>query len=229
VFVSVFLGGPSSSFEIYVMNSDGSGRRRLTNNLAADNFPTWSPDGRKILFESRRDGNREIYVMRADGSNQTRLTDYSGVDFTARYHPEGHRIAFDRAPGDGNAGPFAVYTMRPDGTRIRKLSEDTLQAGAPDWSPGGDRLVFQNNNCFTCPSSDLFAMNPAGRHVRQLTNDFGNNLWGHFSPGGRRIAFTHEDPPIDFTHEEIYTMNADGSGRVNITNTPTVDEFGADW
>jgi TolB protein len=47
---------------------------RLTNNAASDVNPGWSPDGKKIVFHSLRDGNREIYVMNADGSNPTRLT-----------------------------------------------------------------------------------------------------------------------------------------------------------
>ena len=61
--------------EIYVMNADGSGQTRLTNNPAVDRDPAWSPDGRQIVFASTRDdslvGNVEIYVMNADGSGQT--------------------------------------------------------------------------------------------------------------------------------------------------------------
>jgi Tol biopolymer transport system component len=56
------------------MNADGSGLRRLASNLAKDPFWSWSPDGHKIAFASRRDGNPEIYAMNADGSELRRLT-----------------------------------------------------------------------------------------------------------------------------------------------------------
>ena len=60
--------------EIYVMNIDGSGITRLTDNPAGDFHPAWSPDGTRIAFVSGSDGNQEIYVMGADGSDVTRLT-----------------------------------------------------------------------------------------------------------------------------------------------------------
>ena len=93
--------GPYDSYDIYVINSDGSNQRRLTNNTfmpGADFSPTWSPDGRSIVFTSKRDrdsNNYEIYVMGADGSNQRRLTNNSDNDFAPSWSPDGRLIAFD--------------------------------------------------------------------------------------------------------------------------------------
>jgi serine/threonine protein kinase len=70
-----FVSYRDGNAEIYLMDSDGSQPVNLTNNLAEDTYPTWSPDGSQIAFTSNRDGDREIFVMRADGSHPTNLTD----------------------------------------------------------------------------------------------------------------------------------------------------------
>jgi len=67
------------------MDSDGSHPVNLTNNLAEDRRPTWSPDGSQIAFTSNRDGDREIFVMGADGSKPTNLTNNSVDDWAPHW------------------------------------------------------------------------------------------------------------------------------------------------
>ena len=71
----------------YIMNVDGSGVSRLTDNSANDEHPDWSPDGRRIAFISDRDGDYEIYVMNADGSDVIQLTDNSTDDVLPSWSP----------------------------------------------------------------------------------------------------------------------------------------------
>src|SRR5262245_57417341 len=91
-----------SNYEIYVMNSNGTGQTNLTNNAESDQLPAWSPDGNKIAFESDRDGSTsEIYVMNADGTGQTRLTNNSANDYGPHWSPDGSKMTFTSSR-DGN-------------------------------------------------------------------------------------------------------------------------------
>jgi Tol biopolymer transport system component len=101
----VFHSERDGNMEIYVMNTDGSDQRRLTNNDADDVCPAWSPDGTQIAFVSNRGGNDEIYVMNADGSGQRRLTNNDADDGFPAWSPDGMRIAFD----SGRGGDWEIY------------------------------------------------------------------------------------------------------------------------
>jgi dipeptidyl aminopeptidase/acylaminoacyl peptidase len=83
-----FASNRDENEEIYVMNADGTGQVRLTDEVGFDASPRWSPDGTKIVFESDRDGgNHEIYVMNADGTGQTRFTNNPGSDSAPDWQP----------------------------------------------------------------------------------------------------------------------------------------------
>ena len=69
------------------MNANGTGQIRLTDMVGSDTSPRWSPDGKKIVFESDRDGNREIYTMNADGTSQTRVTNDPAADTAPDWQP----------------------------------------------------------------------------------------------------------------------------------------------
>ncbi|TMB69356.1 MAG: hypothetical protein E6J43_04485, partial [Chloroflexi bacterium] len=123
----------SENRDIYIMNVDGSALTRLTDNPAEDIEPSFSPDGTRLVFTSRRDGNREIYVMNADGSQQTRLTNEPADDFHPDWSPEASHIVFT-STRDGNR---EIYSMASDGTGPVRLTAHEADDFQPAWSPLG--------------------------------------------------------------------------------------------
>lgn len=83
-----FTSDRDGNLEIYVMNSDGSGLRRLTDDPSNDEYPTWSPDGQWIAFHSDRDGDIDIYIMRPNGSDLRQLTNNNDSDTQPSWSPE---------------------------------------------------------------------------------------------------------------------------------------------
>ncbi|MBM3934780.1 MAG: hypothetical protein FJ319_10855 [SAR202 cluster bacterium] len=139
--------------ELYVMNADGTGVQRLTNNDKADLNPSWSPDGTQLAFQSNRDGDYEIFVMNADGSEQKQLTSNNRVDSDPAWSPDGAWIAFssNRAQTEfeehtGASGQvFSIFLMRPDGSEQQNRSASIIRNdGAPRWSPDGRFILFDS-------------------------------------------------------------------------------------
>jgi len=110
------------------MNADSGGVTRLTNDPAAERFPSWSPDGKKIAFFSNRDGNGDIYIMNADGSGVTRLTDPLDRCAMPAWSPDGRQIAMECMHDEDPE----IYVMNADGSGLTRLTnnsgEDWLQS-----------------------------------------------------------------------------------------------------
>ena len=121
-------------YEIYVMNADGSGQRRLTQNRVSDNDPQWSPDGRRIAFLRgvRRGGawKADLYVMNADGSEQRNLGGRPVPWFGCAWSPDGKLIAFTRGRG------YEVAVVNADGGGLRDLTHSRTGNFFGAWSPG---------------------------------------------------------------------------------------------
>lgn len=196
----VFVSRRNGNAEIYSMNADGSNQTRLTNNSADDQQPCWSPDGTKIVFRSNRDGGNEIYTMNADGSNVVRVTNNGSNDFGPAWSPDGTKIAF---VSDRNGNVNDIYVMNVDGSGVVNL---TNGAGGtkPAWSPNGSKIAFDGINVMNADGTGRTHIGPA------------TGSEPSWSPDGTKIAFII----VNGQTADIYTMNADGSNQVRITNTP---------
>jgi TolB protein len=209
-------GGPCNK-EIFVINADGSGLRRLTRNAGADSAPAWSPDGQKIAWTSRGHGTgTDVFVMNADGSDQQNLTPKPGNQLEPRWSPDGHAILFTATPPGQPRSPAGwpyddVYAINADGSGLRNLTH-TPEAGErdPAWSPDGQHIAFSRLVAGPPWEVRIVVMNAdgGGKHAVAVTHKVGDAQWTGatigWSPDGRRIEFDD--------HDAIYVVNADGSG-----------------
>ena len=165
--------------------------------LYLGNFPTWSPDGRRIAFVSsfRLGGKSDVNIMAADGTglHRVRLSAPKHADFPPRWSPDGTRLAFLVGEEAQDGVTFAIYTVRADGTRLRRLA---AARSNPAWSPDGGRLAFGQVN--RDGDLHLHTMAADGTDVRQITaapigpfseSDYPWIWWLAWSPDGTRLLY----------------------------------------
>jgi len=195
--------------EIYLMDGDFTNPQRLTDNTNADSMPTLSPDGKgRIIFDSNRKrilgverlNVSDLFLMKDDGSLQTFLVRGS----SATWSPDSQSIAFHRS-ASGTGEPIRI----PD-------------LGAPT----------TDSDIFVAKVCDLIA----GLPPTNITNSTGEiDDDASWSPDGQKILWTAhkvgDNPlyPLFRPSQEIFVMNADGSGRVNLTNSVGVEERAPTW
>ncbi len=209
----VFVRGSN----IFTANVDGSNAVALTN-TQRDNEPAWSPDGTKIVFESRRDilTAREIYSMNYDGTNLVRLTTNTIEDFHPTFSPDGTKILFV-SNRDGNE---EIYVINADGTNPVRLTNNQVPDRHPTFSPDGSKIAYSggvSNGPGSAPFQFIFTMNADGTNPVQITNSGSPGLQDitpSFSPDGARIIFARYNGG-PFT-SEFYTVNADGTNQTLI-------------
>jgi Tol biopolymer transport system component len=125
------LAAPGLNLDIYTINRDGTGLRRLTTDAGVDAESDWSPDGRRIAFNSNRDGDHELYVMDTDGRHPRQLTRNQATDRQPEWSPTGHRLAYASDVG----GTDDIWVMNANGSRARNVTDDAHFDERPAWQP----------------------------------------------------------------------------------------------
>ncbi len=208
---------PLDRYDIYTVNRDGSSNKRITFNNVYTAESVLSPDGRKIVFTSLKDGDLDIYTMNSDGSDVRRLTSTPGYDGGGWWSPDGKEIVY-RAnhPKDstelkqyrdylskGLVRPSKVelFLMNADGSNQRQITNLGGANFGPSWTPDGKRIVFSSN--YKNPRSgnfDIYLINRDGSGLEQITFDESFDGFPMFSPDGKKLIWAsnrHANKPTE--------------------------------
>ena len=208
--------GINDNDEIFVVRSDGTGRRNLTNDPANDWGPDWSPDGSTIAFNSDRAGGvMGGYLMHPDGSDVRRIDVPTWIEYPS-WSPDGTRLAFMGAIGND----YEIFTIELATRTVTRLTHTPGQDGWPAWSPDGRTIAFSSmrDDCaFTgqapeCwrsgdidPHRDVWQMDADGGHPRRVSPEF-----------GQFVAWSPDGAYLLVTGYALYVIRPDGSGRLEL-------------
>jgi Tol biopolymer transport system component len=215
------------------INADGSGFTQLP---IPPGFPiggcnVWSADGSRLACgfggfdppQPQRDG---MYTLRAsDGGDPFQVTTQPGEDGADDYSPDGARIVFFRTDySRPEKVQTALFVVNVDGSGLRRLSSWGLGGFTASWSPDGQWILFD-------AKVRIWIVHPDGSGLQKILIDTGGRPYRArepvWSPDGTMIALSMRIVE-DGQHRDIYTMRPDGTNLVQVTSSPTTDEF-PDW
>jgi TolB protein len=159
-----FQSDRDGNWEIYKTDPNGVRQIRLTNNVASDEAPAWSPDERQIAFQSDRDGNWELYLMDGNGRNVRRLTNNPAADRNPSWSPDGQWIVFE----SNRDGVFDLYKLNVQSGVVIRLTQNAGNNTAPAWKPYCNYVFFQSNRD---GDYEVYRMNDDGTGQMNLTRE----------------------------------------------------------
>jgi len=161
------------------MNVDGTKPNNITKDEVEHLYPTWSPDGNRIVYQSDEKGGWNIFLVNSDGSNETCLTcSQQGAFYSPAWSPDGNQIAFTvQTTKDESSREICV--MNIDGVDMNCLTNNSYYEDNPAWSPDGKMLAFTSAQD---GDWDIYTMNMDGSGVRQVVNNTGKDYFPAWQP-----------------------------------------------
>lgn len=204
----IAFSGSTSNDErqnIFLVDVDGTNLHKMARiTRRGDTMPSWAPDERRLAVMRIIGSTAVVDRVRTDGSHRKKLVGFEG--WSPQWSPDGRFVTVHER---------GLFLVRSDGTHLWRLVR--RRVGGVDWHPTLRKLVFPKG---LGKEADLFEMNLNTGRQKRLTNDYPigdrSPVW---SPDGTKIAFVRRDAP----NEDVYIMNADGTGVTRLTESPRRD------
>jgi TolB protein len=213
-----FVSTRTGSAEVFVMAADGSHQRPATSNGSINNFPAWSPDGDAIVYTSYRYQDRPLLFVSTRGRGHPgrllQRLDGVGSEFRGVFSPDGKRLAVVLTrPGLSSD----IYTVQPDGRKLKQLTAGGAIEVSPSWSPDGRSLAFVSDRS---GFPQVYVMDADGSNQRRLTFQGTYNTNPAWSPDGKWIAYESRVGG----QFDIWLIDPEGTVNVPIITHPRSDE-----
>ena len=205
----------SSSWELWVTDTNGDVKKQLATGLAADARATWSPDGTRLAYVSEQAGPPDIWVLDLTTGEPTQLTQTDTTETDPAWSPDGRSIAYSTQI-EGNLDIYKLSVDDPAAAPVR-LTEDAAADADPAWHPLDGSLAFARD--FGSGNREIFTMNGEGANEQQLTDTPAAEEDPAWEPSGAYIAFEsdRDKPAGDDDEYEIYVMLPDGTDVRRLT------------
>jgi Tol biopolymer transport system component/uncharacterized RDD family membrane protein YckC len=217
-----FTSNRTGTYNVYLVNADGSGLRQLTRFRAGTlERPSLSPDGKAVAFDRSDKPNApsHIWIVQTDGRGPRNLTPGPEDDTAPAWSPDGTKLAF----ASSRSGAYDIFVMHPDGTAIEQLTDRGAMDGEPAFSKDGKKLAF-----LECDPSfancQLWTMHADGTGARRLTNSPVEDERPSWSPDGSRLAVTRKQ----HGNTDVYVITVAGGREQRLTSGPA-DDYQPAW
>lgn len=194
------------SYDIFMADMNGKIVKQLTKSKGYDAEATLSPDGKKMLYTSDKDGDIDLYIMDLKTGKEKRITNTLGYDGGAWFSPHGKKIIWRASRpttpeeikeykdllAENLVAPthMEVFTANADGTNVKQVTDFGQANWAPAYMPDSKRIIFASNHEYKRGFPfNLYTINEDGSHLQKISRDKGFDAFPMFSPDGKKIIF----------------------------------------
>lgn len=181
------------NLDLWTSLADGSEPRLLAGDkagLSHEEWASWSPDGKRLVFTSTFEKNQELYVVDANGENRQRLTNDPAFDVHPHWSPDGKRIVF----ATSRWGDFELAIVDVDSLNVTRLTTSRGLDDYPVWSPDGTRIAFTSNRD---GNFEIYVMQADGTQPQNITQHPGADNFPAWSPDGKLVFVSNREGSFD--------------------------------